>query len=82
MRKEADEWQIGETRPAVDRRWHEWSINSLRARAVELGLKEAPHGVEVLTGELFEGSRPSKLARHLVHTVIDEAGDGSLVDHS
>ncbi len=80
--KQGDEWHVGETRPADDRRWGDWSINSLRVRAGELGRTGVPNEVEVLTGELFEGPRPSKLARHLVHIVLEEVGDANLVDRS
>lgn len=69
---DTDTWSPGEIPPAPDPRWGDWSVNALRERAAELS-KTSDSPFDDLLGEAYNGSRPSRLARTIIHTVVDEA---------
>jgi hypothetical protein len=69
---DTDTWSPGEVVPAPDPRWGDWSVTSLRDRAVEL-CKESDSPFDDLLAEAYNGGRPSRLTRAIVHTVVDEA---------
>ena len=69
---DTDTWSVGGVAPAPDPRWGDWSIDSLRERAVEL-CQTSDSPFDELLAEAYTGGRPSKLARAIVHSVVDEA---------
>ena len=66
--EDSKQWVAGRSLPAPDRRWHDWSINSLKAYVSGNGNLE----VEELASAVFAG-RPGKTVRRLVRAVLREA---------
>jgi hypothetical protein len=60
-------WSPGQTLPAADRRWHEWSVETFKARVAENGAVDLAE----LAAELFSG-RAGKTVRRLVSAIVRE----------
>ena len=76
--EDKDTWARGQTSAATDRRWGNWSVATMRERAVELSSNGASADLEgALLSEVFQSPRPSRLAKFLVNTVCQEAAERS-----
>lgn len=65
-------WRPGQVRPAPDRRWGEWTMNSIREQAGVLAAKDGDL-LDLVVAQLFTG-RPNKTVKLVARTAVAESG--------